>query len=387
MSTPSVQVSIVKCKDYEQNLVYQKVKEAVDLLGGMENFVAPGQKVLLKPNLVAGRPPDKCVTTHPSVVRAVALLVSEAGATPLIGDSPQLGAVEKVINKCGIEDVARELGVDIVDFEPVTVQNPGGKIFKSFTVGKIIKEVDGVINIPKLKTHALTVLTLAVKNLFGCIPGARKAQWHVKTHEAGIEYFAQAILDLHYFVNPVLNIVDGVMGMEGMGPGFGDPRHLGFLVAGPDGVAVDRIICELLSIRVNRIPILTVALREGYGVGKLEDIHVVGEKVEDLRVSDFKLPRGEDLPTKIIGIFKKPLKAYLTTHPVIKQEQCAACELCCKACPLHCIAAEEGALKIDEDSCIQCLCCIEICPNGAIDLKPGGLLRAYQGMKNFFGEV
>ena len=131
MSTPSVQVSIVKCKDYEQNLVYQKVKEAVDLLGGMEDFVAPGQKVLLKPNLVGGRPLDKCVTTHPSVVRAVAISVIEAGATPLIGDSPQMGSVEKVANKCGIGDVARELGVDIVEFEPVTVQNPGGKIFKS----------------------------------------------------------------------------------------------------------------------------------------------------------------------------------------------------------------------------------------------------------------
>jgi uncharacterized protein (DUF362 family)/NAD-dependent dihydropyrimidine dehydrogenase PreA subunit len=354
-------------------------------LGGIKKFVAPGQKVLLKPNIVANRPPEKCVTTHPLVVKAVALLVSQAGATPLIGDSPQMGSVVKTANKSGIEEIANDLGVDIVEFEPVIVQNPDGKIFKSFTIGKIINEVDRVINIPKLKTHALLVVSLAVKNIFGCVPGARKAQWHVKTYEAGIEYLAQMQLDLYYFVKPVLNIVDGVIGMEGMGPGFGDPRPLGFLIAGPDGVAVDRIICELLNIRANRVPVLNVALREGYGAGKLESIKILGEKIENLKVLDFKLAPGEELPAKILKILKNPLKAYLTNHPMIKQVECEACELCCEACPLQCIASEKGALKIDEDSCIQCLCCIEICPHGAIDLRPGSLLKAYKGIKKIFG--
>lgn len=293
-------VSLVKIKTYHEDAVYQKVKEAIDLLGGINKFISPGQKVLLKPNMVGGRPPDKCVTTHPLVVKAVARLTCEAGATALIGDSPQIGSAKKTAQKCGIEEIAGDLGVDIVEFEPVTVQNPDGKIFKNFTIGKIATEVDGVINIPKLKTHALMTLTLAVKNTMGFVPGARKAQWHVKTYEAGLEYLAQMLLDLHYFVNPVLNIVDGIMAMEGVGPGFGDPRHLGVLIAGPDGVAVDLIISEMLNIKTGKVPVLSVALREGYGTSKLEDITVRGERLEDLRVLDFRLALGEELSFEIL---------------------------------------------------------------------------------------
>jgi uncharacterized protein (DUF362 family)/NAD-dependent dihydropyrimidine dehydrogenase PreA subunit len=384
MSSVSVPVSIVKCEAYDEDLVYRSLKAAVDHVGGMDTFVAKGQTILLKPNAVAGRPPEKCVTTHPLVVKAVARLVAEAGATPLIGDSPQVGPVAKTVAKCGIQEVAKDLGVDIVEFEPITVNNPGGKVFRTLTIGKIVTEVDGVINIAKIKTHALMCFTLSVKNMFGCVPGARKAQWHVKTYEAGTEYLAQVLLDLYYYVKPVLNIVDGVVGMEGMGPGFGEPRHVGVLVAGPDGVAVDRVICEMLGVRVSRVPILDVALREGYGVGNLEDINIVGERLEDVKVADFKLALGEELPQKILKRLKGFLRTYLTTQPLINQETCEACEMCCEACPLNCIGSESGTLKINKDICIQCLCCMEICPHGAIDLRPGGLLRAYQKVNRIF---
>jgi uncharacterized protein (DUF362 family)/NAD-dependent dihydropyrimidine dehydrogenase PreA subunit len=345
----------------------------------MHHFVAPGQKILLKPNLVGSRPPDKCVTTHPLVVKAVGRLVIEAGATPLIGESPQLGPVKKIVSKCGIEGIAGDLGIDIVEFEPVRVPYPQGKIFKKFVIGKIIKEVDGVINLPKLKTHALLGLTLSVKNIFGCIPGARKAQWHVKTYEAGIEYLAQVLLDLFYCVHPVLNIVDGVTAMQGMGPGSGVPRHVGLLVAGADGVAVDRVVAEALSVQAEMIPTLAVALREGYGFGKLADIGVVGEQLDAVRVSDFELAFGDELSSKILKIFKKFFRAYLTTQPRINQAACEACAMCSKACPLHCIASENDAFKIDETTCIQCLCCFEICPHRAIDLRRGALLNVAQG--------
>lgn len=378
-------VSIVKCPAYQEDTVYQKVKEAVDLVGGMSSFVSPGERVLLKPNLLIGRPPEKCVNTHPLVVKAVARMVQESGAVPLIGDSPQLDSAQKACDKCGIGEVARELGIEIVEFEPVDVQNPEGKVFKNFTIGRVLQEADKIINLAKLKTHSLTTLTLAVKNMLGSVPGARKGQWHVRTHTAGKEYFAQMLLDLYYLVKPSLNIVDGIVAMEGQGPGFGDPRPLGLIIAGADGVAVDRVIAEIVNIPAEQVPILMVALRDGYGVGELKEIAVLGERLEDVKVFDFKAPQFQDMMAKIPRPIMHFLKAYLTTQPAIIKEKCVECEMCLRACPRQCITHPAGAMKMNTDACIQCLCCMEICPQGAIELQPGGVLRLYAGIKRIFG--
>jgi uncharacterized protein (DUF362 family)/Pyruvate/2-oxoacid:ferredoxin oxidoreductase delta subunit len=379
-------VSIARCPEYQEGLVYQKLKVAIDLLGGIQQFISPGEKVLLKPNLLIGRPAEKCVNTHPMVVKAVARLVREAGAVPVIGDSPQLDSAQKACDKCGIGDVARELGIEIVEFEPVDMANPDGRVFKNFTLGKVVKEVDKIINLAKLKTHSLTGLTLAVKNMFGCVPGARKGQWHVRTHTAGKEIFARMLLDLYYFVNPALNIVDGIVGMEGQGPGFGDPRPIGLVFAGADGVAVDRVIAEIVNVPVEQVPILLLALQDGYGVPRLEDIAVLGESIADVMVADFKAPQFQDMMGKLPGPVLRLLKAYLTTQPAIKQEQCVECEMCLRACPRQCIIHPAGAIKINEDACIQCLCCMEICPQGAIELRPGALLKLFSGIKKILGK-
>jgi uncharacterized protein (DUF362 family)/Pyruvate/2-oxoacid:ferredoxin oxidoreductase delta subunit len=378
-------VSIVKCPAYQEDTVYLKIKEAVDLVGGIGNFVSPGEKVLLKPNLLIGRPPEKCVNTHPLVVKAVARMVQESGAVPLIGDSPQLDSAQKACDKCGIGEVARALGIEIVEFEPVDVQNPEGKVFKNFTIGRVLKEADKIINLAKLKTHSLTTLTLAVKNMLGAVPGARKGQWHVRTHTAGKEYFAQMLLDLFYLVKPSLNIVDGIVAMEGQGPGFGDPRALGLIIAGTDGVAVDRVIAEIVNIPAEQVPILMVALRDGYGIGELKEISVLGERLEDVKVPDFKAPQFQDMMAKIPRPILRFLKAYLTTQPAIIEEKCVECEMCLRACPRQCITHPSGAMQMNTDACIQCLCCMEICPQGAIELRPGGVLKIYAGIRRIFG--
>ncbi|MCX5904130.1 MAG: DUF362 domain-containing protein [Proteobacteria bacterium] len=381
----STTVSIVRCPEYREEQVYKSIAEALDLLGGLRQFISPGEKVLLKPNLLIGRPPEKCVTTHPLVVKAVARMVREAGAFPVIGDSPQLDSARKACDKCGIGDVARELGVEIVEFEPVDLSNPDGRVFKNFTLGKVVKEVDKIINLAKLKTHSLTTLTLAVKNMFGCVPAARKGQWHVRTHTAGKEYFARMLLDLYYFVKPTLNIVDGIIGMEGQGPGFGDPRPIGLVIAGADGVAVDRVIAEIVNIPAEQVPILMVALRDGYGTGRLEEIAVLGESIEGVKVADFKTPQFQDMMAKIPGPIMRLLKAYLTAQPTVKKEQCVECEMCLRACPRECITHPAGAIRINEEACIQCLCCMEICPQGAIELRPGFLLKLFSGIRKVFG--
>lgn len=369
-------VSIIKCDDYEFEKVYQKVNDGLNLLGGIGSFVNKGDRVLLKPNFLVGRSPDRCVNTHPAIVRAVAKLVQEAGAHPVIGDSPQLGSALKVAEKCGVAEIARELGIEIVEFEPIEVMHPGGKHFKHFVLGKAVLEADTIINLPKLKTHSLTFLTLAVKNIFGCIPGARKAQWHVRTSQKGHAYLSRMLLDLYTLIHPALSIVDGIVSMEGKGPGFGKPRKLGLIIAGADAVAVDAVIAEILGASPEQYVAWKLALDEHYGTARINDIDVLGELINEIRIDDFQFPPEvkEDkrfLKTFLLGF----LNVHATKHPTINSEQCEMCNNCVEACPMRCIALRDGSLVVNSKGCIQCLCCMEVCPNGAIDLREGFLLK------------
>ena len=371
-------VSIVGCDDYEPEKVYQKIKEGVYLLDGIDSFIKRGEQVLLKPNFLTGRSPEKCVNTHPAIVRAVAKLVLELGARPVIGDSPQLGSALRVAEKCGVAEIARELDIEIVEFEPIEVKYPEGKYFKHFTLGKAVLEADKIINLPKLKTHSLTFLTLAVKNMFGCVPGARKAQWHMRTSQKGVEYFSRMLLDLCTLTRPVLSIVDGISSMEGKGPGFGESRQLKLIIAGTDAVSVDAVIAKGLRVTPERFPTWKIALDERYGTAHLDEIEVLGKSIDEVRIDDFQYPPKI---TEIKGFFKTFLvflKGSLTTRPFIDTTRCEKCNNCIEACPLKCIAALEEGYVTNSKECIQCLCCMEVCPHGAIDLKEGSLLKLFK---------
>ncbi len=374
----AARVSISRCPDYQPEHVYRSIKSSVDHLGGMEKFVSRGDRVLLKPNFLIGRSPERCVNTHPAVVRAVAELVLEAGGKPFIGDSPQLGSAKGVAQKCHIDAVARELGIDIVEFEPVEVKNERGKYYRQFVVGREVLEADVLINLPKLKTHSMTLLTLAVKNLFGCIPGPRKAQWHFRISRNGPEYFARMLLDLYSLIRPPLTIVDGIVGMEGRGPGSGDPRRLGLIISGTDAVAVDAVITGILGVDPQDYPTLRLALSEGYGIPRLRDIDVAGEEIDAVRVKDFILPVMVSVPGSARALLMKVMKGPLTTRPVIDGKRCRGCASCVKACPAGCITEDGETYTISPGKCIQCLCCMEVCPEGAIDLRDGFLLAAFK---------
>jgi len=374
-------VSIVTCADYRPERVYRQLKEGLDLLGGIGAFISKGERVLLKPNFLIGRAPEKCVNTHPELVRAVAQLVLEASATPVIGDSPQMGSALKVAEQCGVAAVARELGIEIVEFEPVEVKHPAGKFFKRFTLGKAVLEADSIINLPKLKTHGLTFLTAAVKNLFGCVPGARKAQWHVRTAHEGNEHFSRMLLDLAALINPPLSIVDGIDAMEGKGPGFGTPRHLGLIIAGTDAVAVDAVVTEVLGTHPEHFPTLQTALLEGYGTPDIGAIDLLGEGITEVAVDDFIFPPLIRPPSTARKLLMSILKGPLTTKPFIDKKQCQQCGNCFKACPLRCITEGVDGFSINAGECIQCLCCMEVCPNGAVDLKDGFLLNLFKRKK------
>jgi uncharacterized protein (DUF362 family)/NAD-dependent dihydropyrimidine dehydrogenase PreA subunit len=371
-------VSIARCPDYQHEHVCSSIRASLDHLGGIGAFVARNDRVLLKPNFLIGRSPERCVNTHPAVVKAVAELVLEAGGKPFIGDSPQLGSARNVAEKCGVGAVARELGLEIAEFDPVEVKNERGNHYRHFVIGKAVLEADVIINLPKLKTHSLTLLTLAVKNLFGCIPGPRKAQWHFRISRHGADFFARMLLDLYRLIQPPLTIVDGIVGMEGNGPGSGSPRQLGLIVSGTDAVAVDAVITEVLGINPQDYPTLRLAMSEGYGTPHLHDIDVLGEDLAQVRVPDFILPRMVTIPGAARALLMKVMKGPLTTRPVIDVIRCRGCSGCMKACPAGCITEEAGSFTIRPGQCIQCLCCMEVCPEGAIDLRDGFLLAAFK---------
>ena len=371
------EVSILKCNNYDRELVYQALKKSVDLLGGMGSFIKKGETILLKPNLLFAKEPEKAVTTHPSVVYATLKLVIDAGGKPLVGDSPGIGSAVKVASKAGIKEVCDRLNVHIVDFkESVEVENPDGKTFKSFTIAKEVRDVDCIINLPKLKAHAQMFLTLGVKNLFGCIAGRRKSQWHFATGRDR-DNFARMLVDLYLLLKPKLTIVDGIMAMEGNGPGSGDPKELGLIFVSSDCIALDRVITEVLGAKAYDLFTTKVAREDGTGITSLEKIDIKGEKLSNIRVRDFKFPplRNVDNFLPIPAFFAHYFRGSFTPKPYIHHKTCTRCKICVDICPTDIMSLKENAVDIDYETCIRCYCCQEICPEGAITVKQGWLGR------------
>jgi uncharacterized protein (DUF362 family)/Pyruvate/2-oxoacid:ferredoxin oxidoreductase delta subunit len=366
-------VSIVKCPDYDRDRATSAIRQAVDLLGGIGEFVKPGDRVLIKPNLLKAMPPQAAVTTHPEVVRAVIRLVHETGGQALVGDSPGMGDLRKVAERCGILDVVREEGALLAEMtEAVEVKNRGR--FHRFEVARAAREADSIINLPKLKTHGMTTLTGAVKNLFGCVPGKRKVQWHFK---AGVnhELFMMMLVELYALLRPRLTVMDSVIGMDGNGPGSGDPCPVGTVIAGRDAVAVDVIAGQLVGVAAEELPVLMAARSAGVGETRLDRIRVLGGSVADAAIKRFRLPPREHTEWPLPEWARSSLKNAFTTRPLINHALCIKCGICQGHCPQGAIKDSERGLLIRYRECIRCFCCQEFCPQGAITVGKGWGLK------------
>jgi uncharacterized protein (DUF362 family)/Pyruvate/2-oxoacid:ferredoxin oxidoreductase delta subunit len=365
-------VSVVRCSNYDSARMMRAVQQAVDFLGGMGEFVQPGDRVLIKPNLLKAKPPEAAVTTHPEVVRAVIRLVHEQGGTAIVGDSPGMGDLRKVAAKCGILDVVHEEGARLEDLtEAVQVKNSGR--FQHFEIARAAYEADVLINLPKLKTHGMTTLTGAVKNLFGCIPGKRKVQWHFNTG-VNHELFMKMLLELYVLLKPRLTIMDAVVGMEGNGPGSGDPRSIGVLLAGRDAVSVDAVSARIVGVKAEKLPLLKAARSEGIGETDLGNIRLLGDPVENIAIRHFRLPPQEHLEWPLPEWARSSLKNAFTTRPVINHSRCIQCGVCQGHCPQGAIEEKGNQLEIRYRDCIRCFCCQEFCPQGAITVGKGWAL-------------
>jgi uncharacterized protein (DUF362 family)/Pyruvate/2-oxoacid:ferredoxin oxidoreductase delta subunit len=365
------EVSLIRCPDYDSEKVTASVRKAVDLLGGMGKFVKMGDRVLLKPNLLLAQSPEKSITTHPEVIRAVSRLVREAGGRLFLGDSPALDSFKRAAAKAGIGRMAEEEGIELLPFSrPVRVPPREEMHFKNVEVASQVLDADVVINLPKLKTHAQMLLTLGVKNMFGAVVAQRKAEWHLM---AGVDRdtFASLLLDIYGSIRPALTVLDGVWGMDGRGPANGRPRPLNLIAASTDAVSLDTVICRWLGIPLSSFPVYRVAKRRG--IGGTDGIALKGDPISSWDIRDFQTPSLDSLGF-LPDFFDWFTKHYLVSKPV-QREGCIGCGRCAEICPAKAASLERGKITFNYERCIRCYCCQEICPQDAIGFKRGILVR------------
>lgn len=372
-------VSLISCDEYNEEKIFNAVKTAVDLVGGIKSFVSAGSRVLIKPNLLSGKPPENAVTTHPTVLSAVVKLVREAGGIPVVGDSPAVEGnnnfekFKKVCEVTGIIDVVNKLNVELVHFNAsrVEIENPAGKVFKKFIVTGELQKCDLIINLCKLKTHGLALITGAVKNIFGTVPGLLKGQYHMRVPHR--PEFSQMVVDLYQAVRPALSIMDAVVGMDGNGPGSGNPRQIGAIIASTDAVALDSVACQICD----KDPYLLLTCKygeeQGVGIADPKKINIVGEPVEKFKVKDFEV-LVEDVSRKpVMRFIINTFREKTTAKPVVDYKKCTKCGTCYESCVPKAISMPDGYPDINYNVCIKCYCCHEVCPDGAITLKKGFL--------------
>ncbi len=377
-------VSIVKCRDYDEGKVLSALRQGIDLIGGVQTFVKEGSHVLLKPNLLFGKSPEKAVTTHPSILKGMIQIVQEAGGVPSIGDSPSVGSLTWTAERAGIKAVADAMKCPLVEFnKPVLPSGGRGKTFKQLEVDQAVLGADVIINLPKLKTHSLTLLTLGVKNLFGCIPGPKKPLWHLKAGKDQ-ETFARILVDIYDIIRPSLTLLDGIVGMEGSGPNSGRPIPIGLIMASDDSLSLDQIVCDLLGI--SRESLLTNRVAFEQGMGK-DPIEVLGESIEAFKVSNFQFPSLSQPNWNLPGFLSRALKNALTSKPVIDEKVCKSCDRCTEICPPKALARRGENLDFDYGQCIRCLCCLEVCAEGAISNKPGWALNLFDQIRSTKSEI
>jgi len=301
-------VSLVKCTNYSKEDIRNAVDKTFSFFGGIENIIKKGSKVLLKPNFLKESEPEDCVITHPAVIEAVAEKVIEAGATPIIGDSPAFGSVKKVARHIGLDKVAEKLDIDIIELDkPRKVSiNCGNKEF-SLTVSGRALDVDAIINLPKLKVHVQVLFTAGVKNLYGCVSGKQKVWRHFKAKN-DLEWYTDMLIANYQLVKPIFTIVDGVVAMEEKGPTGGRPKDVSLLVGGIDVIAVDRVIAELLSVSPEDAPILRAAKRLGIGEQDLSKIEIAGEDLSSVKAHDFILPELSSIGFDFIRVVKSIIR-------------------------------------------------------------------------------
>jgi len=346
---------IVRKASYNYNQLKPIFFDMMDTLAG--DKIKPGSRVLIKPNMLSAAVPQDAILTHPLIIKAAVEYVLQKGARPQVSDSPAIGSFEHILKMNGTKDALAGLDVTCIPFKN-TVPVDIGKPYSRIDIAKDAIEADAIINLPKLKTHCQMLLTLGVKNMFGCIVGFKKSQWHMRV---GVDKmaFARLLVAIHQACLPTVSILDGILTLEGEGPGKGGrPRTIGVLMGSCDTFALDMAVSKMIGIDYEIVPFLKIAKENNLTASfTIDGILPV--------IPDFDLPAIEGL---IFG--PRFLHNFLRRHtmplPVCDNHLCKQCNQCWTICPAQAIQSLEAGVEFDYQKCIRCYCCIEICPHGAL---------------------
>ena len=373
-------VVLLPCREYDEEKIYMLLKQGLDFLGGVETLIPKDAKILLKPNLLKKAEVEKAVITHPVVVGAFAGILRENGYENIVlADSCGHGTTQAVIRGTGMDTYLEKYHIPAVDYsEGVKTAYPQGVQAKEFILPKELLEQDCVISLSKMKTHALERITGAVKNSYGFVYGFHKAKGHTQYPSA--DSFARMLIDLNKCVAPKLYVMDGIVAMEGNGPGSGDPVPMNVLLMSTDPVALDSVFSRLVYLKPEMVPTNYHGEKMGLGTWKEEEITLLtpdgeismAEVVKKYGNPDFNVDRTEvrkNIWTRMAGalnIFQK--------KPYIEADKCVRCGICVQSCPVPGKAVDfrKGKDKppvYDYKKCIRCFCCQEMCPKKAIKVK------------------
>ena len=340
---------------------YEDCREAVDLAFKLFPLEIEGKKILLKPNVLSKSNPEEGIVTHPSVLSAVVKRLEEFNPSEIIvGDNPgggSYGSNEETLKGCGLVDAAGGYYKNIgAESRKVEIKS---QFIDHVSVSKAVLDADIIISLPKFKTHWLTMLSAAVKNSYGILPGAQKANGH---RLAGNLYnFNEWLVDVFSLKIPDLFIVDAIVGMEGNGPFSPDLRHIGLIMASDNAVAMDATISRMMGMDPANLPFLDVAKQRGHGDYNEESIEIIGEFSP---VPDFKLPPSAERSERLEG---PPMPS--GTMPTADKERCTSCGSCINECPVSALTMIDNLPIVDPEACIICFCCQENCQKKAVQLK------------------
>jgi len=363
-------VSLVRCVSYDPDAVHAAVKQAVDFLGGIQEFIKPKERVLLKPNLLTDATPEQCVTTHPEVLRAVIRLIKPVASHIFCGDAPNVWGQEADVNRVyevsGVKKVCQEEGVELCYFT-----HP--EMVKGYPLTDWLDKCDKLVSIPKFKTHGLTLMSVAVKNLFGLVVGMSKTKIHIENPRS--EELSRILVDICAARRPDLTIVDGIEALEGEGPGTsGKPKKMDLIAASADAFVLDMILARIMGLNPGDVATIRISQDRGLALTDCDAVVSLGEPVENFMGKNFQLPKTAPL-NKMPKALADLMKYFFVMKIRVVASRCKACGRCFKICPACAISLESGRIIFDDKKCIRCLCCQEICPQGAIEVRRNLLWR------------
>lgn len=380
-------VVIKECISYDVQTIMDKLNEGMAQLGGWDHYVKPNMKVLLKVNLIGPKNSDSAAITHSEFVRAITRILRDKECEVWIGDSSG-GAIAgiaptgKSMKISGYEAVAAEEGAIIKNFdmEGVKVLKPESGIVEEMYLAKPMFDADVVINLPKLKTHSAAIYTGAVKNVFGCIPGLKKAEFHKLAPDP--KYFGEIIADIHKLCKIDLHIMDGITAMQGEGPTAGEVYNASKILISEDPLALDVVAARMIKLKLEDIPILLTAKERNLGESRLDYIELLGDYQAIPTFEGFTLPKrfGSSKKQNYNAVIK--VIDFLKARPVVDKKLCKNCNVCVESCPVN--AIDMKTKEVNYKVCIECMCCHELCMYKAVKLKKdnwlaGAIMKLYRG--------